>query len=286
MAKVHIPKGRPELLFPLFAGLETLDGVGPKTAKHFAAIGVESPKDLILTLPQGGLDRTRRASIREASLPGPATVEVTVGAHRKPKGRGPYRVEVEDAQTSFQLVFFHARGDYLEKILPIGSRRVVSGKVELYDGIAQMAHPDHILPPEEAADIPAYEPVYPLAQGLTQKNVHKAVLSALERVEHLGEWIDLDLVKQKDWPAWAAAIKSAHAPQSPADLSRSNPARERLAYDELFAHQLTLSLARAHRRRQTRHRQHQRRPSPLQGSGLTALHAHRRADPCNYRNYR
>lgn len=245
----HIPKGRPEILFPLFAGLETLDGVGPKTAKHYAGIHVETPKDLIFTLPAGGLDRTRKASIREVPLPGPATVEVTIGVHRKPKGRGPYRIEVEDAQTAFQLVFFHARGDYLERTLPPGSRRVVSGKVELYDGIAQMAHPDHILPPDEAASIPDYEPVYPLAQGLTQKGVHKAVTSALTRIEPLGEWIDLDLVKQKDWPAWSDAIHAAHAPQNAADLSRAAPPRERLAYDELFAHQLTLSLARAHRRR-------------------------------------
>ncbi|MEX3015118.1 ATP-dependent DNA helicase RecG [Gymnodinialimonas hymeniacidonis] len=242
-------KGRPELLFPLFAGLETLDGVGPKTAKHYAGIGVETPKDLILTLPSGGLDRTRRASIRDVPLPGLATVEVTIGKHHKPRGRGPYRVDVEDAQTAFQLVFFHARGDYLERQLPVGSRRVVSGKVELYDGIAQMAHPDHMLPPEEAAEIPAFEPVYPLAQGLTQRGVYKAMSSALARVEYLGEWIDLDLRKEKKWPSWADAIAEVHAPKSAADLSRATSARERLAYDELFAHQLTLSLARAHRRK-------------------------------------
>ncbi|WP_224815074.1 ATP-dependent DNA helicase RecG [Hasllibacter sp. MH4015] len=247
--KAHIPKGRPEILFPLFASLDALDGVGPKTAKSYAGIGVETPKDLILTLPVGGLDRTRRESIRDVPLPGMATVEVTVGAHLKPKGRGPYRIDVEDAKTAFQLVFFHARGDYLDRTLPTGSRRVVSGKVELYDGIAQMAHPDHMLPPEEAASIPPFEPVYPLAQGLTQKGVHKAVTSALDRVEILGEWIDLDLVRERDWPAWSDALQAAHRPKGAADLSRAHPARERLAYDELFAHQLTLSLARAHRRR-------------------------------------
>ncbi|MBF9041914.1 ATP-dependent DNA helicase RecG [Rhodobacterales bacterium HKCCE4037] len=245
----HIPKGRPEILFPLFAELETLDGVGPKTAKHYAGIGVETPRDLILTLPNSGLDRTRRASIRDVTLPGMATVEVTIGKHYKPRGRGPYRVDVEDAKTSFQLVFFHARGDYLEKQLPVGSRRVVSGRVELYDGIAQMPHPDHMLPPEEAADIPEFEPVYPLAHGLTQRGVHKAMASALTRVEYLGEWIDLDLRKSRKWPAWADAIAEVHAPKSMADISRATPARERLAYDELFAHQMTLSLARAHRRK-------------------------------------
>ncbi len=245
----HIPKGRPEILFPLFAALDTLDGVGPKTARSYAGLQVETLRDLIFTLPVGGLDRTRRASIRDVPLPGPATVEVTIGKHYRPKGGGPYRIDVEDAQTSFHLVFFHARGDYLERAHPQGARRVISGKVELYDGVAQMAHPDHMLPPEEAASIPDYEPTYPLSQGLTQKGVHKAVQSALSRTEYLGEWIDLDLVKDRNWPAWFDAIHAVHAPDHAGDLNRATPARERLAYDELFAHQLTLALARAHRRR-------------------------------------
>jgi len=243
------PKGRPELLWPLFAGLETLDGIGPKTARHYAGLGVETPKDLLLTLPVGGVDRSRRESIRDVLLPGMATVEVTVGRHRAPSGRGPYRVEVEDAQTSFQLVFFHARGDYLSRILPTGSRRVVSGKVELFDGVAQMPHPDHILPVEEADTIPAYEPVYPLTAGVTQKGIQKAVASAMTLDLFLGEWIDLPLLDEKGWPAWHDALAAAHGPTSAQDLSRATPARERLAFDELFAHQLTLALARAKARR-------------------------------------
>ena len=249
MAEGPRPKGRPEALFALFAGLETLDGIGGKTARHYAGIGVATPRDLIFTLPVGGLDRSRSASIRELPLPGPATVEVLIGAHRKPKGRGPYRIEVTDAQTAFQLVFFHARGDYLERSLPPGSRRVVSGRVELYDGIAQMPHPDHILPPEEAAAIPAFEPVYPLAQGLTQRGVQKAAAAALARIVDLGEWIDPDLMRSRGWPDWPSAMRRAHAPRAAADLDRGAPARERLAYDEMLAHQLTLALARASRRR-------------------------------------
>ncbi|MDG3042695.1 ATP-dependent DNA helicase RecG [Roseicyclus marinus] len=244
------PRGRPEELWPLFAELEALDGVGPKTAKHYKGLGVETPKDLLLTLPVGGVDRARVASVRDVALPGMATVAVTVGLHRPPTGRGrPYRIEVEDAQTTFQLVFFHAKGDYLSRILPTGSRRIVSGKVELFDGIAQMPHPDHILTLDEAGDIPAFEPVYPLTAGVTQKGMRRAIASALERAPILGEWIDGPLYREKGWPAWHEAMAIAHAPRGPEDLSRSHPARERLAFDELFAHQLTLALARASVRR-------------------------------------
>ncbi|UWQ16632.1 ATP-dependent DNA helicase RecG [Jannaschia sp. M317] len=236
--------GRPEQLFPLFAGLETLPGVGPKTAKLLANLNVATPKDLAFTLPASGVDRTPVASVRDAILPGVVTVPVTVGRHIPPAQRGrPYRVEVEDAKTSFQVVFFRGSADLHQRLLPTGQRRILSGKAELYDGVAQMAHPDHILTEGEA--LPAYEPVYPLTAGVTGKVMAKAVAGALSRVPALAEWIDPALKEDRAWPGFAEALAAAHAPVGPGDLASAHPARQRLAYDELFAHQLTLALARA-----------------------------------------
>ena len=241
---------RPETLFPLFAGLETLEGVGPKSAQNMAALGIEKPRDVLFTLPYSGVDRRKRDTVQGAEIPGVVTVEVTVGRHTAPQRRGgPYRVYVEDAATAFPLVFFHARDEYLRRILPTGARRVVSGKVELFDGMAQMVHPEHILPPEEAGDIPDFEPVYPLTAGVTQKTMVKAVGSALDRVPDLPEWIDPAQKAQAGWPDWAEAVRAAHTPENVGDLSPTHPARERLAYDEFMAHQMTLALARAKLRR-------------------------------------
>ncbi|WP_439525685.1 ATP-dependent DNA helicase RecG [Roseovarius mucosus] len=242
--------GRPEILFPLFAGLETLEGIGPKTAQALSALEITRPRDLILTLPHSGVDRRRRATVQGAEMPGIVTVEVTVGQHRPPSRKGgPYRVVVEDAATSFHLVFFHARDEYLRKMLPTGARRIVSGKAELFDGIAQIVHPDHMLPLEEASDIPDFEPVYPLTAGVTQRVMTKGVYSALMRLPDLTEWIDPVQKAQAGWPDWAAAVRVAHGPQEARDLSPAHPARERLAYDELMAHQMTLALARSKLRR-------------------------------------
>ncbi len=241
---------RPDILFPLFADLEKLAGVGPRTARLFAQMDVEKPRDLLFTLPYSGIDRTRRMSVTEVTPGEVATVEVAIGTHHPPRTRGgPYRVQVQDAKAHFQIVFFHARGDYLQKQLPTGQRRIVSGKIELFDGVAQMVHPDHILRPEEAASIPQYEPVYPLTSGLSQRMMAKAVAAALERAPDLAEWIDPALLAREGWPAWRAAVNAAHAPQSARDLAAIAPARQRLAYDELFSHQLTLALARAELRR-------------------------------------
>lgn len=236
---------RPAVLFPLFAGLETLDGVGPKSAKLFPALGVEKPRDLLFTLPHACVDRRPRATIRDVVPPATVTVEVEVGAHVPPRRKGgPARVFVRDAATEFQLVFFHAKGDFLQKQLPTGQRRLISGRIEIFDGIAQMVHPDHILRPEEARELPAFEPVYPLTAGISLKQVTKAVASTIARLPDLPDWIDPELKAREGWPGWAAAIRAAHQPHGADDIAAHAPARARLAYDELFAHQLTLALAR------------------------------------------
>ncbi|ARC88841.1 ATP-dependent DNA helicase RecG [Rhodovulum sp. MB263] len=242
--------GRPDILFPLFGALDTLDGIGPKSVRLLAQLGVEKPRDLIFTLPHSGIDR-RPVETIDGLAPGEvATVEVLVGAHMLAPRKGrPYRIQVQDAATAFQLVFFHARGDYLTKILPEGARRIISGRLEIFDGMAQIAHPDHILPPGEAGEIPEFEPVYPLTAGLTLKTMTKAVASALTRAPDLPEWIDPALLVREGWPGWRAAVMAAHAPQSARDIAATAPARQRLAYDELLAHQVTLALARADQRR-------------------------------------
>ncbi|RDC71634.1 ATP-dependent DNA helicase RecG [Rhodovulum sp. 12E13] len=237
---------RPPALYPLFAEIETLPGIGPRLAERLKALDITRPRDLLFTLPHSGIDRRHVASIRAVQPPAVATVEVVVGRHRPPSRRnGPYRVEVEDAQTTFQLVYFNADPRYLGRLLPTGQRRVVSGKVELFDGVAQMAHPDHVLPPEEAGEIPPFEPVYPLTAGVSQKVMAKAAQAALDRAPNLEEWIDEPLRAREGWPRWRSALQTAHAPLGLEEVAAHAPARQRLAYDEFFAHQLTLALARA-----------------------------------------
>jgi len=241
---------RPEILFPLFAGLDTLAGVGAKTAKSFAALGIERPRDILFSLPYSGIDRQFRASVQEVVPPAYVTVEVEVGQHNAPRSKGrPYRIEVHDALTTFQLVFFHANDAWLARHLPTGQRRVVSGKVELFDGVAQIVHPDYVLRPEEAEKIPDFEPVYHLAAGVSARVMVKSVGEVLGRVHPLAEWIDPALKAREHWPDWHDAVFAAHAPEGPDDLVATSVNRRRLAYDEFFAHQLTLALARAQVRR-------------------------------------
>ncbi|CAM3308170.1 ATP-dependent DNA helicase RecG [Paracoccus nototheniae] len=245
------PKGRPPALFPLFAGIDTLPGIGPKGRAALEQMGIDKPRDLILTLPASGVTRRRIAHIADAHAPEIVTLTLTVTRHHPPQVKGrPWRVHCSDgAGGDLTLIFFRAHAAWIEGQLPVGARRFISGKLEFFDGMAQIVHPDHIL--AEGDDLPAaFEPVYPLSAGLTQKGMARAVEAALIRLPEADEWIDPALLVARGWPGFAQALRMAHAPGAPADLSPDSPARARLAYDEFLAHQMTLALVRRERRRQ------------------------------------
>jgi ATP-dependent DNA helicase RecG len=173
-----------------------------------------------------------------------------VGEHRPPRRDSqPYRVIVSGGGAVFELAFFRARRDRVERLLPVGSRRLVSGRLDRYEDRWQMVHPDHVLAPEEAETLPAFEPLYPLTEGLTNRMMTKALARALETLPRLPEWLDPALMARERWPAWDAAVRAVHAPEGRGDLGAGTPARRRLAYDELLSHQLALQIARSTMRR-------------------------------------
>jgi ATP-dependent DNA helicase RecG len=252
-----MPPMRPPVLNPLFASLTSLSGVGPKLEKLYARLlERESPRviDLLLHLPSGTIDRRARPKLRDVQPSQIATVAVTVIKHRPGpphRSRAPYRVETEDDTGTLTLIFFHARKDYLEKLLPVGELRYVSGTAEFYDGNLQMVHPDRVVDERGFAELPLVEPVYPLTEGLALGNVRRAVDGALSRLPDLPEWQDEAWVSRERLPPFAIALRHLHRPAEPHDVNPEGPAWTRLAYDELLAGQLALALVRAHIRRQS-----------------------------------
>ena len=236
---------RPSELFHLFGDLNNLSGIGPKTIINLKNLSIEKPRDFLFNLPFSVLDRLPVSSIRGVPASKIVTVEVLVKAHKIGRSRASaHRVTVQDTEVSFQLVFFNARKEYLENLLPVGERRIISGKLEFYDNIPQIVHPHHVKKINEEKAIVRFEPVYSLTSGVSQKLMFGTINGLLEKLPKLGEWIDHELLKIKGWPSWQDALKSAHCPVSADGASNTNPARLRLAFDELFSHQLSLSIAR------------------------------------------
>jgi ATP-dependent DNA helicase RecG len=241
---------RPAILDKLFAPLTALPGIGAQLAKLFERLAGPLVLDLLWHLPSGIVDRRASPPIRELQPHQIATLAVRVEAHQPGHGRRPYRVRCTDNTGTLTLVYFNVKGDQLTRLFPIGAERVVSGLVEFYSGVPQIAHPDLVLRPDELDRLKPIEPVYPLTGGLSPRVVQKSIESALDRVPALPEWIDPGLRERRSWPPWGAAVHQIHAPAAEADLLPTTPARERLAYDEIFASQLAVALVRARRHRQ------------------------------------
>jgi ATP-dependent DNA helicase RecG len=251
---------RPQLLVPLFASATSLLGIGPRMALLLKKAlrlppGVTEPRviDLLWHTPTGVIDR-RATPTLAAAVPGTiATLRVRVLRHRPaPPGnsRAPYKVGCEDETGRLDLVFFHADPRFIQRQLPEGSLRYISGRVDTFNDRKQMAHPDYIVPPEARADLPMLEPVYPLTAGLSGKVLLKAVRGALEKVPELQEWQNAAWLKGRDWPDFRGALRRLHQPDTPEDASAGSAPWQRLAYDELLAGQLALGLVRQSFRRQ------------------------------------
>lgn len=247
---------RPPALNPLFAPITSLSGVGSKLARLYSRLlDHQAPRivDLLFHLPTGVIDRRARPKLRDVHPGEIVTVSVVVGKHRPSpphRSRAPYRIYTHDETGDLTLTYFSARRDYLEKLLPEGSQRYVSGRADLYDGMLQMVHPDRVVDEAGFSTLPLVEPVYPLTEGLPLGNIRRAMDSALERLPELPEWQDDSWLARERFPKFAAALRALHRPANPHDILPDGPAWTRLAYDELLAGQLALALMRAHMRRQ------------------------------------
>lgn len=230
---------RPDILNPLFAEIEALKGVGPGLAKPLDRLGLKRVKDLLYHFPTGWTYRKAVKLLDVADVGQNIILTLTITQHRSGGSmRSPLRIHGADAEGNYlTLTFFGRTGSWAKKQLPIGGTRVVSGRLERYGDELQIVHPDHIAEPGKGS-VGLVEPVYALSEGVTSNRLHMLAGQAIERVPELAEWIEPSLVAENRWPAWNQAVAQVHQRD---DAS----ARDRLAYDELFANQLAMRLVRA-----------------------------------------
>lgn len=238
---------RPKILYPPFEPAISLKGIGPRIAKGLENLCGARILDLCWHLPIGLIDRRYAPNVANTEVGRVATLTVNIEKHIKPSNkRLPYKIITSDDTGTLVLVFFHSHNDYLLKALPEGSTRVVSGTCERFSKEMQMTHPDRIGTLAEIEHLKTIEPVYSLSAGLSLKVIGKAIARALTHLPELDEWLDPAYFEQNQWKSWQEAVLEAHSPVSQDDLEPTSPARKRLAYDELLANQLALSLMRLH----------------------------------------
>lgn len=204
--------------------------------------GFSCVKDLLFLPPYAVVDRCLRETVRSIEAPQVISVVARVVEHYAPPSRhSPYRVAMKDEGGLFYLVFFRAEAAYLRRVLPCGAMRIVSGRVECYEGQYQMPHPDYILPDDELGKLPEKEVVYPASAGLKSQMLAETIQRILACSPELPEWLSPSILCKKNFPRWSDALFTLHNPQSTEDLSSRCAARQRLAYDEFLVHQVLMA---------------------------------------------
>ncbi|NGX17458.1 ATP-dependent DNA helicase RecG [Wenzhouxiangella sp. XN24] len=240
-----------------------LSGVGPALAARLERLGVRTVEDLVFLLPVRYEDRTRITPIG-ALRPGQrAVVEgevlLTEVVRRR---RAMLVVALGDATGSLTLRFFHFNARQQEA-LARGAKFRCFGEVRAGQRGLEMVHPEFQRPAEEEEG--TLTPIYPGTEGLTQARLRQLVglaLAALGRGP--AELVPADALAGRGFPTLRAALQLLHRPPPDADLaaleSATHPARQRLALEELLAHQLAM--------RALRHRARRLAAWPLAGDDL------------------
>ncbi len=234
----------------LLSPLTSLARVGPALARYLEKL-VEGNKifDLLLHKPtrfEKILFRPRLFELTDESL---VVIKCKVESHIKPAtNRQPYKVICYTPSSYVSLVFFKIFPSQISK-MPIGSEIAVLGHLQRLSGENEIIHPQEILPASQIEKLPKINVIYPLAAGITQKFLRQKITEILQKIDKKnGDWLEEKLLRQQIWPSFGEALEKIHNPISQDDFLPQNPARRRLAYDELLAWQIATMLAKARSR--------------------------------------
>jgi len=236
---------RPAHLDLLLSPINKLKGVGPKLQNIINKLGIHLNVHFLWHFPYKIIEKKYYENIHDAPINQLVTLKIEIIKHYPSKfRRQPYRVSCLANETPLDIVYFNARHPVVRSILPVKSIRMISGKLEFFKNKFQITHPSSI---ENISDIQLLrekEPVYSLTAGLNMKSFIKISNQVLHLLPNLKEWIDERLLKKYNFVSWKEAVKQLHNPNIEDTYSEKNFFRRRLAFDELFAHQLAIFIIR------------------------------------------
>ena len=236
---------RPAHLDLLLSPINILKGVGPKLENIINKLGINLNVHFLWHFPYKIIEKKYYENIQDAPINQLVTIKIEIIKHYPSKfRRQPYRVSCLANETPIDIVYFNARHPVVRSILPIKSFKMISGKLEFFKNKFQITHPSSV---ENITDIQLLrekEPVYSLTAGLNMKNFIKLSNQVLHLLPSPKEWINNKLLKKYNFVSWKEAIEKLHNPEIEDTYNEKNFFRRRLAFDELYAHQLAICIIR------------------------------------------
>ena len=129
----------------LLSNIDSIKGIGNKTAKLFKKKNINVIMDLLWNFPKDFIDRTETKNINQLQIGKIQTINVVVKKYNFPRIRNlPNRVLCEDSSGKLDCIFFNSYEGYIKKILPLNSNVLISGKVNYYKNRYQITNPTNV----------------------------------------------------------------------------------------------------------------------------------------------
>jgi ATP-dependent DNA helicase RecG len=230
------------------AALTELRGVGPALAEKLAKLGLSCVEDLLFLLPLRYEDRTQLVKIGalRAGSRMLACGEVLL-AETVYRGRRNLLVRISDGSGQLTLRFFHFSRQQQAQF-QVGARVACFGEVRRGTAGFEMIHPEYRLLRESQSPVTtdSLTPIYPATEGVQQGRLRNLTDQALQAMQASPptELLPPDITRKLGMPSLASAIRYLHRPPPDADvnvmLQGRHPCQQRLAFEELLAHYLSL----------------------------------------------
>ena len=224
----------------LFKNVISLKGVGKKLSNYLKNKKIEKINDLLWNFPYSYTDRGELVNLSKLEIGKIFTIKIKVIKYNFPRIRNlPNKIICEDNIGKIDLVYFNSREGYLRKILPLNEWVVVSGKIGFYKNRYQITNPDYVTKIENLNYVQKIIPKYSLTDGINEKSYRKIIEQVLSNIQNNEDWYDEQFNKEMKFDSWKKSILKVHQDNKNRDIN-SNYYR-RLAFDEIFAHLLTMS---------------------------------------------
>lgn len=229
----------------LSSPVTVLKGVGSKVAEKLARINIRTVQDVLFHLPLRYQDRTRIIPAGSLQPGTEAVIEVQVDhAEIVFARRRMLLVHVSDGTGALLLRFFHFSAAQKNNLKP-GTKLRCFGEARQGNHLLEMVHPEYSILQNELQPIEdTLTAIYPITEGLHQLSLRKISEQSLQSAAEIKDWLPENILQALKLPSLHEALQIVHRPSPEVELNRllegTHPAQQRLAFEELLAHQLSL----------------------------------------------
>jgi len=221
----------------LLSNINSINGIGAKTASLFKKKNINTIFDLLWNLPRDFVDRGIIYSVNQLEIGKVQTIKVLVKKYNFPRIRNlPNRVTCEDPTGKIDCVFFNSYEGYIRKILPLNQEVTISGKINFYNKKYQIVNPNHIS--FDLNSINKIHSKYSLTDGLNEKKYQKVINEVLKNLPDLDEWLSEDISNKFNNISWKSSIIQLHDPKN---FNQKGNFLNRLIFDEILSNFLISS---------------------------------------------